>query len=467
MKRFTSLRLRDLVAGSGWVKLGLMMLIVAQTSLVKAQSSFSSPQVLTGDWGSVTNDNTGNIPDPGFLGIAGNFPYAPIWYQWTAPQDGDVELNTYGSSSEYTTYTFTPPDYIPVLVTVTNAADTVLGVYTGSSAAALTQVAANDDLYPFSNPVQENVVRGDLSSLFSGGIGQSLVDYEDIYISQPYGGPSGLHFNAKAGTTYYFAVDSKYLPGQMVLNYAFHPAGVFRFATEDFYQYENANYSTVSIPIYEASSTESIEPSYVVGRPATIQTYYPYNVPGVLVTVTRVAGSSGRMEVDYTVTNVAAAFPGVPLPGRDIPAVPATNGLVGDFTPVSGTLIFDDYEMSKTIMIPIDPYYYDNLIGSQTPDRDFAVVLSNPRPDPTESSDVSNPGLDVPFSAAMVRILDANTDPREALLSTNVVGGKKTAFTNTVVTSIDYQTLQNITTTITNVIDTTTNLVTNSIAFGY
>ena len=68
------------MAGTGWMKLGLMILIFVQAGLVKAQTSFSSPQILTGIWGSATNDNTGNIPDPGFSGIAGFVPYAPVWY---------------------------------------------------------------------------------------------------------------------------------------------------------------------------------------------------------------------------------------------------------------------------------------------------------------------------------------------------------------------------------------------------
>ena len=198
----------------------------------------------------------------------------------------------------------------------------------------------------------------------------------------------------------------------------------------------------------------------MVGRPATSFTYYNYNVPGVLVTVTRVAGSSGRVAVDYTTTNISTALPGVTLPGRDIPAVAVT-----DYTPVSGTLIFDDFEMSKTIMVPLP--FTDFLTIGQQADRDFAVVLSNPRRDPNETSDVSDPRLDTPFSTAIVRILDVNTDPREPLLAAKLVGGTKVEFTNTIVTNIDYNTQQFFNTTITNVIGTATNTVTNSITFTY
>jgi len=66
---------------------------------------------------------------------------------------------------------------------------------------------------------------------------------------QPYGGPSGLRFNAKAGTTYYIAVDTKPVSYTCLwatdknpkltpyvgrfLELGLSSVGVFRFATED------------------------------------------------------------------------------------------------------------------------------------------------------------------------------------------------------------------------------------------
>ncbi|HZF01516.1 MAG TPA: Calx-beta domain-containing protein [Methylomirabilota bacterium] len=459
MKKFAGRWSRTVCGSSGLSAFVLIFLAGLMANIARSQTSFSTPQVLDGTatWGSVTNDNTGNVPDPGFLGVAGNFPYAPVWYQWTPQQDGEVELDTYGSSATGLTFVFDPINLIYVPATVTNTADTVLGVYTGSSPSTLSQVAANDDLYPYSNPAQVNYIRSDqdLSIFFIGSF------FGDFPVTQPYGGPSGLRFNAKAGTTYYIAVDSKFASGPTVLNFAYHPSGVFRFATEDMLVSQESLFSLSlnSIPLYECAESESILPTYVVGRPATITTYptYTYNVPGVLVTVTRVAGSSGRVAVDYTTTNVSAALPDVTLPARDISA---TNT---DYTPVSGTLIFDDFEMSKTIMIPIAEFF---SVGQQA-NRDFAIVLSNPRRDPYETTDVSDPRLDAPFSTAIVRILDVDTDPREGLLVTNIVGGTKTVLTNTIVTSVDYSTFQNIVTTITNVIGTSTNSVTNQVTFTY
>ena len=151
----------------------------------------------------------------------------------------------------------------------------MLGVFTGSSISQLNQVAANDDLYPITdeyNEMVQNIYSTNSSSTViisgnSGGGGGSSTTQSgstfgavlDSYYL-PFWGPSGLRFNAKAGTTYFFVADSKpsYLEtlvmtneiiggvsytyeyyvltdigrGNISLNWAYHPSGVFRFATK-------------------------------------------------------------------------------------------------------------------------------------------------------------------------------------------------------------------------------------------
>ena len=88
-----SWKLQNLASGTGWVKLGLLMLaglIVANAG--RGQDSFYAPQPLSGDYGSVANDNSGFKADPSAPNIAGFPPNAPLWYQWTASSDGEVEL---------------------------------------------------------------------------------------------------------------------------------------------------------------------------------------------------------------------------------------------------------------------------------------------------------------------------------------------------------------------------------------
>jgi hypothetical protein len=151
--------------------------------------------------------------------------------------------------------------------------------------------------------------------------------------------------------------------------------------------------------------------------PTTFSSYYSYDAPGLLVTVTRVAGASGRIAVDYTTVdgNTNQVING------DLPATVGTTNIISffngatviyqtnithDYTPVSGTLVFDDYEMSKTVLIPI----LDDA-GQPRPNRDFNVVLSNPRLDPTETAPIPPPRLDPMFGQAECRILDCDIHP--------------------------------------------------------
>ena len=396
--------------------------------------SFFTPLVLSGDWGSTNLDNTFSAPELGDPNIAGFTPNAPVWFQWTAPSSGEVELDTIGSYA-------------------TNGVklDTVLSVFTGTSLTGLNLIAANDDLYPQMSvnysQIQENYTVQNIyntNALLSTNLLLTL-PFEPIetYYNQPYGGPSGLRFNAKAGTTYYFVADTKpnysytiitnppyYLltdsgVGPISLNWAYHPSGVFRFATEDIDQTGLLGTNGNPLLLYQCAETEAdgrvIGPVNAGQYNTTLHTYYDYNAPGLLVTVTRVAGSSGRVAVDYTTvdgnTNLITNGDGA-----------AVEGL--DYQTVSGTLVFDDFEMSKTILIPI----FDDD-GVSQPNRDFTVVLSNPRRDPAESADVSSPRVDSVFGQVLCRILDCDIDPQGApssiAVSTNTVFGT----TNVVVTT--------------------------------
>ena len=248
MKKFTSLRLRNLVGSAGLLKLGLVILAGLMVNVGKAQTNFASAQVLTGDLGSVTNDNARAIPDlnPKAPNIAGFAPNKPLWYQWTPTVDGEVELDTIGSKNDLNG----------------TALNTVLGVFTGTSLTTLNQVAANDDLFPINSLIP---LSGDEGYNYTGSADytwfappgtQPLFGY-----IQPYYGPSHLRLNVKAGTTYYIAVDSQEAysflgnplgngPGTIVLHWAYKSSGVFRFATEDF------DYMT-GLPLYQAAETES------------------------------------------------------------------------------------------------------------------------------------------------------------------------------------------------------------------
>lgn len=413
----------------GCVKAGLIVLFFLAANVARAQFSFAGAEPVSGEWGSVTNDNTGVIADPSPPAplVGGFYPNAPLWYTWTAPRDGEVQLDTMGSSGLVTNIFFDGINYTTNVSP--SVVDTVVSVYTGNNLSSLNQVSANDDLYPYPQynySSGQNIYWINTNNVPPAPVAEAL-SVGPYYYNQPYSGPSGLRFNAKAGTTYYIEVDSKlssyllygltYLPtaptGPIVLNWAYKSSGVFRFASEELDQTGIVNTNTgTPMLLYRAAETETSRRWFGTVNAdqfnSTVNTYYPFNVAGMPVTITRVAGSSGRVMVDYTTMDGDTNL----ITNGDQPAVAYL-----DYAPVSGTLIFDDFEMSKTIYIPI----YDDY-GVARPNRDFFVVLSNAVLDPYEdSSAVSPPRVDPDFGIADVRILDADVDPKSVNARTEIV----------------------------------------------
>ncbi|MFO1034868.1 MAG: hypothetical protein U1E15_12645 [Hyphomicrobiales bacterium] len=129
---------------------------------------------LTGSSGTVTGTTvgmTGETGEPNFIGA----PTTSEWFSWTAPTSGYFTIGTCNLSSETTT-----------------ATDTTLAAYTGAAVNALTAVQTDDDSTGCNSTVSVN-----------------------------YG--STLAFNAVAGTTYRFQVDtySSSTQGTFVLRYGY------------------------------------------------------------------------------------------------------------------------------------------------------------------------------------------------------------------------------------------------------
>jgi uncharacterized delta-60 repeat protein len=402
--------------------------------------------------------------------------------------------------------------------TIGSSFDTVLAVYTGSSLPTLTQMAANDDLYPtipipLSGPIQpqENEIGQNVSTTFIpiGGIHVTNISIitsnsfttngitttddstndiitptptlsflgSDFIFDQPFSGLSGVstygsgasevHFTATAGTTYYIAVDGKEgSSGPLMLNWALQSSGVFRFATENVDQTAGVPEKGVTnnggviiinpgtgpqnpaMLLYQVSETEqNRRPTGNENGPqnqTTIYDGYTYDQGGLLVTVTRVGGSAGRVVVGigsvdgdklsdhYKIDPFSGNLvpDGVPIPLNGDGAAHAG----ADYSQIMGFLTFDDFEMSKTIKIPITD---DG--GTSQPNRDFGLVLFEPQVDPGEPGAVSQPRLDPVFSQALVRILDNDIDPRGPSLTvsiTNVVSTNSFIDTNNFITNL-------------------------------
>lgn len=115
--------------------------------------------------GTTTGSNNGASKTTGEPDHAGNSGGASVWWRWTVQEAGEARIDSRGSNF-----------------------DTLLGVYTGSNVAALTEIASNDDIDP-------------------GVITQSEV----VFQTQP-------------GETYFIAVDGfNGAVGDITLNWTFEP----------------------------------------------------------------------------------------------------------------------------------------------------------------------------------------------------------------------------------------------------
>ena len=120
------------------------------------------------------------------------------------------------------------------------------------------------------------------------------------------------------------------------------------------------------------------------------------SVPGVMVTVTRTNGAAGRVLVDYYTTNTLLELPF----GR-----PAVSGY--DYTPISGTLVFDDFQMSTNFIVPVTYYGSSVLV---TNNAAFSVVLANPRAAPEENPVLIRPTLGL-GATSVVQVVDVTSNP--------------------------------------------------------
>ena len=112
----------------------------------------------------------------------------------------------------------------------------------------------------------------------------------------------------------------------------------------------------------------------------------PLSQEQVRITVTRDQAANGRVMVDYTITEGTALY------GTDFDYPMGYSDV--------GTLVFEDFEMSRDFYIPI----YDNDATNQEELR-FMVSLSNPRLDPAWHETDLAPTLGE-TTQAIIRILD-------------------------------------------------------------
>ncbi len=127
----------------------------------------------------------------------------------------------------------------------------------------------------------------------------------------------------------------------------------------------------------------------------TVNTFPGRSARGAVITVQRSTPAVGRVLVDYFTTNLFVtnfAFTNLNITNNPI-AQPGFN-----YTPVSGTLVFDDYQMSANFVVPV---------SSALTNVYFNVMLANPRPAPEEDGSIIVPTIG-PTNFATVQIMDVN-----------------------------------------------------------
>jgi hypothetical protein len=149
------------------VEEGSVALSWAQETLTgPSNDNFASASTITGTRGSVSGSNISATAEAGESMHADKKGGASVWFNWQAPLDGVVVMDTIGS-------TF----------------DTLLEVYTGSDLATLTRIQQGFQVYAASDDLST-----DLSFAEGAAINQQSL----------------VSFNAVAGQTYRIAVDGTY-----------------------------------------------------------------------------------------------------------------------------------------------------------------------------------------------------------------------------------------------------------------
>ncbi|MCD8482673.1 MAG: hypothetical protein LR015_08430 [Verrucomicrobia bacterium] len=142
--------------------------------------TFAGRAAIVGESARIEIQNHGAIREPGepTFGVpSGSLGHRSLWWEWTAPASGRYQLDTIGSETPTSEDGIAYPDRTIL------GFDTRLGVFVGTSAGNLTQIAVND-------------------SRTKESFGNSWIDFQRN---------SRLEFSATAGTTYVFLVNGENL----------------------------------------------------------------------------------------------------------------------------------------------------------------------------------------------------------------------------------------------------------------
>ncbi len=435
--------------------LGLAMIPLAGLAQ-PANDNFTNATVISGLAGSVQGTNVLATVEPGEDTVLWcTTPFgcgsggASIWFAWTAPTDGQVNFNTLGSQ----------------------LTDTLLGAYTGTDIASLQVVAENDDIDLANGNYLSSITftatagttyylavdsfggfdQGDitltwLSGNFSAGEFQFTSPFY-LYSDEEWHYPVVSPYrNGMSGTSGGRVTVTRFLgsAGRVQVGYM---------ATNGVY----TNYvrTNISIAYGQLTNSDGTFTNYFVTN-MVVRGFYENNVYGQYVYFPEVVSywSYAFSNLNGTVTetftnefNVGTNLPALlacnnfantnitmstnvpPFPLTNITVAVCTNWITTNYanaapfyTARTGLLIFDDFQMSKDILVtnqipgftfdPMNPYIANVVVN---------VVLTNAMLDPLESQAIPPPILPT-NSTALVCFLNQDVQSPWFFRQGNIFG---------------------------------------------
>jgi outer membrane protein assembly factor BamB/subtilisin family serine protease len=238
--------------------------------------------------------------------VAGEAGSHSLWWQWTAPQDASVEIDTSGTNGG---------QYLKGGSTFS----TLLGVYTGSALGALTSVAESATFA--TEPLE------------AGG---GLVGYSEV------------NFHATAGTTYQVLVQGQNgATGQVVLAINTDP--------------DNDSVSSPrvlsgpSVSVLDANENATVEPGEpaILGNSGGHSLWYAWTAPA--------SGPVGVSGYSYDFDPTVAVYTGTSISTLSLVASAASTGTAGTVTAASQCLCTFTATAGTTYLITVDGKTKDDL----------------------------------------------------------------------------------------------------------
>ena len=480
MRRFRVKCLEQLSGWAGVFKLAATILIGVAAPSVFAQpanDNFSSPTILTNSYGWLPELTIGATTEPGEPAHADTTSGASVWFQWTAPFTGTMEFDTDGSGyntvlAVYTGNSLTGLEPVAANISADNFVfntllnNNYLFFNNNNIFFFYVPVLNSQVVFPVTAGTTYQIAVADANAI--GGL---------LYLNwnpsgSAYGGKFGFAVDpqnrvANSPSATYFISEwdsvtpsSAYLaystiPGHVTINRRVGTAGkvlVNYTITNAFYT--NIYYTNViGSMIFSTNLSDGTYTNSITTNSMSYTTVYNFvggqfisadftnNGTGITITNSSTGNSTMRTNLGMiftsagcdsnnpaifttnTVTTTTNSLTTITFcysiiqPRLDPAAVPFQ-----DYTPVTGTAVFNDYQMSTNISITVSPNFFFSFAGL-TLNRALLVTIDSVAFDPLEDTNsLAPPTISTNLGAAYVDILSTEANPQSGgFLPTNTV----------------------------------------------